>query len=98
MRVSPWIKYSLVRVGLFGASFGLLLAARLDWWWAALIASIIAMTVSYIFFASLRDAVARDLHGRRTQPAIDPDADAEDGSAEDGAAEDGAVEDTAQRP
>lgn len=92
--MSPWIQYTLVRLGLFGASFGLLLATgRLDWWWAALIATVISMTVSYIFFSSLRDAVALDLHARRTQPAVDTDA-----AAEDGAAEDATPEDTPQRP
>ena len=92
--MSPWIQYTLVRLVLFGASFGLLLATgRLDWWWAALIATVISMTVSYIFFSSLRDAVALDLHARRTQPAVDTDA-----AAEDGAAEDATPEDTPQRP
>lgn len=81
--MSPWIQYSLVRVGLFGASFGLLLATGLDWWWAALIATVISMTVSYIFFSSLRDAVALDLQARRTEPAVDPDAAAEDAAAPD---------------
>ena len=82
--MSHWIQYTLVRLVLFGASFGLLLATgRLDWWWAALIATVISMTVSYIFFSSLRDAVALDLHARRTQPAVDTDAAAEDGAAED---------------
>ncbi len=78
MVVSPWIQYSLVRLALFGVSFGLLMAAAIDWWWSALIASVIAMTVSYIFFTSLRDAVALDLAARRERPAADPDALAED--------------------
>jgi len=93
MSVSPWIKYSLVRLGLFGASFGLLLAATFDWWWAAIIAAVVSMTVSYIFFSSLRGAVALDLPARRTQPAVDTDA-----VAEDGAAEDATPEDTTHRP
>ncbi|MDO9589665.1 MAG: DUF4229 domain-containing protein [Microcella sp.] len=76
--MSPWIQYSLLRLGLFGGALGILLALGLDWWWAAIVASIVAMTVSYIFFTSLRDAVATDLHARRTRPAVDPDAQAED--------------------
>lgn len=76
--MSPWIQYSLVRLGLFGVSFGLLMAVGLEWWWSALVATIIAMTVSYIFFSSLRDAVALDLAARRERPAPDPDAEAED--------------------
>lgn len=76
--MSPWIRYSLVRLGLFGGALAVLLAIGLDWWWAAIVASIIAMTVSYIFFSSLRDAVAVDLHTRRTRPAEDVDATVED--------------------
>jgi Protein of unknown function (DUF4229) len=91
--VSPWIQYSLVRLGLFGVSFGLLMAVSVDWWWAAIIATIIAMTVSYIFFSSLRDAVALDLAARRERPAADPDSAAED-AAEDAA--DDAAEDAAR--
>jgi hypothetical protein len=85
--VSPWIKYSLLRLGLFGGVLALLLVVGLDWWWAAIVASIIAMTVSYIFFASLRNAVAADLHARRSRPADDPDADAEDAAAGTGRAD-----------
>ena len=74
----PWILYTLLRLGLFAAAFGVLMALQLDWWWAAIVASIIAMTVSYIFFGKLRDSVALDLAARREKPAADPDADAED--------------------
>ena len=79
--MSPWIQYTLLRLGLFGAALGVLLALQIDWWWAAIIASVIAMTVSYIFFSSLRDAVALDLHARRTRPSVDPDAEAEDAAS-----------------
>ncbi len=67
-----------MRLGLFGGALALLLVVGIDWWWAAIVASIIAFTVSYIFFSSLRDAVALDLHARRTGPKVDEDADAED--------------------
>lgn len=79
--MSPWIQYTLLRLGLFGAALGVLLALSIDWWWAAIIASVIAMTVSYIFFSSLRDAVALDLHARRNRPSVDPDAAAEDAAS-----------------
>lgn len=81
--MSPWILYSLVRLGLFAGTFAILLVLSFDWWWAAIIASIIALTISYIFFGRLRDAVAADLHARRTRPADDPDAAAEDADNEE---------------
>ncbi len=81
--MSPWIQYTLLRLGLFAVAFGLLMAIQLDWWWAAIVASIIAMTVSYIFFGTLRDTVALDLAARREKPTVDPDAEAEDAVADD---------------
>jgi uncharacterized membrane protein YhiD involved in acid resistance len=75
-------------LGFFALTLGLLLGAGMWWWLAALVASIIAMTVSYIFFSSLRDAVALDVHSRRTQPAVDTDAVAEDSNADDSSADD----------
>jgi len=88
--VSPWIRYTLVRLGIFAAAFTVLylvlpapLASVDVVGFAsivviAVVAAIIALTVSYIFLSGLRDAVALDLASRRTRPSIDPDADAED--------------------
>jgi phosphate/sulfate permease len=79
----PWIVYSLVRFGLFGATFAALMVAELDVWWAAIVATIVAFTVTYIFFPGLRRAVADDLAARRARTTPDdPDADAEDAVAE----------------
>ena len=97
--VNPWIQYSLVRLGIFGAAFAVLylvLPAPLESIGvvgfavvaiAAVIAAVVALTVSYIFFGRLRDAVAVDLAERRTKPVGDPDAAAEDAAAEDAAAD-----------
>jgi hypothetical protein len=81
--MSPWITYSLVRFALFGGTFALLMLAELDWWWAAILATIIVFAVSYIFFPRLRNAVAGDLAARRSRGGFeDPDADAEDTATE----------------
>ncbi|KQV25714.1 MULTISPECIES: DUF4229 domain-containing protein [unclassified Microcella] len=91
--MNPWIQYSLVRLGIFGAAFALLflvLPAPLESIGvvgfaviviAAVIAAVVALTVSYIFFGRLRDAVAADLAERRAKPAVDPDAAAEDAAS-----------------
>lgn len=88
--MSPWIQYTLVRLGIFAAVFAVLylvLPTPLESvnvvGFAAivvvtLIAAIIALTLSYMFLGRLRDAVALDLVSRRASPATDPDADAED--------------------
>jgi hypothetical protein len=76
--VKPWVAYSLIRIGIFAAVFALLMLAAVPWWLAAVIAAVVGLSVSYIFFSRLRDAVARDLAERRTRPAADADAVAED--------------------
>lgn len=76
--MKPWVLYSLVRIGIFVVAFGLLLLTPLYWWLSAIIAAVIGLCVSYIFFGNLRDAVARDLAERRARPAPDADSTAED--------------------
>jgi hypothetical protein len=76
--VKPWLQYSLIRVVSFAVAFGVLLLVGVEWWLAAILAAVIGLCVSYIFFGKLRDAVARDLAARRAAPPEDSDADAED--------------------
>ena len=88
--MSPWIQYTLVRLGIFAGAFAVLYLvlpaplASVDVVGFAsvvvitLVAAIIALTLSYILLGGLRDAVALDLASRRARPSIDPDADAED--------------------
>lgn len=78
-RVTLWIRYSLLRLGLFGAVFALLLILQLAWWVAALVATIVAFTLSYIFFYRFRNEVAGNLQARLNKPTkLDPDSQSED--------------------
>lgn len=80
MRVSPWFRYSLIRLGLFAGTFSLLLVLGIVWWASALFATAISFTVSYIFFAKLRSEVAEDLAIRvRNSKRVDDDSAIEDG-------------------
>ena len=83
MSVKPWIVYSLVRLGLFGATFVVLQILGLYWLWAAIVATVVSMAISYIAFAGLRDQVAQDLAARRARGSVDPDAADEDARADD---------------
>ena len=76
--VKPWVLYSLIRVGIFVVVFGLLLLTPIWTWVSAIIAAVVGLCVSYIFFGKLRDAVALDLAQRRARPAGDADTAAED--------------------
>lgn len=76
--MKPWVTYSLLRLGLFAAVFALLMLLNVEWWLSAILAAIIGLCVSYIFFGRLRDAVALDIAKRREAPASDADATVED--------------------
>ena len=76
--MKPWLQYSLVRLVSFAVALGVLLLVGVEWWLAAILAAVIGLCVSYIFFGKLRDAVARDFAERRAAPPEDSDADVED--------------------
>jgi hypothetical protein len=78
--VKPWLFYSIVRLALFGAILALLMFLSVEGWLAAILAAIIALCISYIFFAGERDKVATSIHEWRERAATDKgrDEDAED--------------------
>lgn len=57
----PWISYTLLRIGLFGLVFVILMLIGVEPWIAALLAAAIGFCVSYIFFRPLRQEVADEL-------------------------------------
>lgn len=82
-----WVIYSLVRLALFVGAFLLLywLLPPDLWWLSAICAALIALSLSYIFLAGLRDRVGADLAARaerRRHRREDPDAAAEDAQAD----------------
>ena len=78
--MSPVFRYSLIRLGLFGATFSLLMVFGIIWWASALFATAISFTVSYIFFHNLRTQVAADFAQRiRKSKQTDEDSAIEDG-------------------
>lgn len=82
-----WVKYSLIRFGMFAAIFAGLLLLQVHWLPAALIAAVAGFCVAYIFFRPQRDAVAQDLAARRRREATLPATDEDAESAEAAGAE-----------
>ena len=80
-----WLRYSLIRFGIFAGVFGLMWVFGIEWWVAALFAVGISFFASYIFFWDQRRQMAHDLgealQRRRKKPPVDPDAEAEDRAA-----------------
>jgi hypothetical protein len=78
--VRPWIKYSLIRLGIFLVVLAILLVLNVNPFLAAVIAAIAGFVLSYIFFRKIRDEVAAELAARGTKPVPvkNVDTDAED--------------------
>ena len=78
--MNPWLRYSLVRLGIFGAVFGVLGVLGITWWLAAIFATVISFTVGYIFFSDTRQELVRQLSTRaqKKRTSADEDAHAED--------------------
>ena len=79
--MNPWLRYSLVRIGIFGAVFVILWLVGIVWWLGAIFATVISFSIGYIFFSQTRESLATDLKQRAERKAsqIDEDAKAEDG-------------------
>ena len=81
-----WLWYTLVRLGVFAVTLGVLLVLLpIEPWITAILAAVIAFCLSYIFLGRQRAAVAEQLAAARAR-AAEPDAD--------DAAEDAAVYDS----
>ena len=98
--MKPWVKYSIVRLGVFLVALVALVLLLPNPYLATLIAAVVAFCVSYLFFAPLRRQVALELADRRSKPEpLDGDSLAEDAelaerdAREDDAARDARVDD-----
>ena len=74
--MKPWIIYTLIRVGIFAAVFALLYGLlSFEPWLAAVIATVIGVAASYLFFRRQRDAAVASLG--RTPAVAKSDEEAE---------------------
>lgn len=80
--MKPWLFYSIVRLSLFGAVVALLMFLDVEGWLAAILAAVIALCLSYIFFASERNRVATSIHDWRERAATDKGRDEQDEDSE----------------
>ncbi len=83
--MSPWIRYSLVRLGIFGAVFVLIYLFGFPWWVALIFATILSFTAGYVFFSQTRDQIVQDMKKRAERKKTrhrDIDAEVEDSLSE----------------
>lgn len=80
---NPWIYYITIRVGLFAAVLAIMLALGFDPFFSALIAAVVSLAISLIFFGKQRAAVSEAIY-KFNRTKNDKDTDSEDGKPEDG--------------
>lgn len=80
MDVRPWIKYSLIRLGIFIVVLAILLVVGVNPYVSAIVAAVAGFVLSYIFFRKLRGQVAEEFAKRneKPEPVKNVDTDAED--------------------
>jgi hypothetical protein len=76
--MSPWITYTLARLGFFSASLVILLLVGTGWVWGAIFATLISFALSVLLLGGLRHRIASDIRRRVEKPATDIDSDVED--------------------
>lgn len=81
-----WVRYSLIRFGLFAVVFAGLLLLQLNPIAAALIAAVAGFCLAYIFFRPQRDAVVAEFAARRKAEKALPASDEAAEDPEDAAA------------
>jgi cell division protein FtsL len=62
---SPWLLYSLIRVGTFGVLLVIMLALKFDPFYATFISAVLALAISLIFFNKQRDEVSKAIYEKR---------------------------------
>lgn len=72
-----WIVYTVIRLGIFAIALAAFLLLQLWPWVAAVLAAVVSLCLSYIFFRGKRDELAKDIYVRRHSEQRDADNDLE---------------------
>lgn len=72
-----WIKYLLVRLGIFAVVLAVLLVFQVNPYISAIVAAVAGFVLAYVFFRGLRNDVAKELAERNSKPAVVKNVDTE---------------------
>jgi membrane protein implicated in regulation of membrane protease activity len=79
MKKSTWFWFSLMRIAAFAIPLVVMLFLGIEPWIAALLAAIIGLCISYIFFAPTRNSLSQALYeSRQAKKAAAKDEETED--------------------
>ena len=74
---NPWVKFLVLRLGTFVAILALMLLLQFDPYFSSIIAAVLALAISLIFFNKQRDEVSKSIYESRNKSA-DRDSEHED--------------------
>ncbi len=78
---NPWLNYVLIRLGLFIGVLVILVALGFDKFYSALIAAVLSLAISLLFFRKQRERVSEAVYNRiyknDTEGSPDPESDLE---------------------
>jgi uncharacterized membrane-anchored protein YhcB (DUF1043 family) len=79
MKKSTWFWFSLMRIAVFAIPLIVMLFLGIEPWIAALLAAIVGLCISYIFFAPTRNSLSQALYeSRQAKKAAAKDEETED--------------------
>lgn len=81
------ILFTVLRLAAFAIPLTALLWLGFDWWWAAILATIIGVCISFLTLNSMRESIAMDLAKKVDEPEPHADAEFEDATVDDSARE-----------
>jgi len=84
---TAWLVYSLLRLAFFAVPFAALMLIGWPWWLCAIVATLVAVSLSVIFLSKPRQAAAQSVVDWRTRSRTADDIE------EDTAIEDAVIED-----
>ena len=93
MKKNPLLKFVLVRLAVFAGLFAAMMLLQFDPFFSAVVAAVLALSISLIFFSKQRDEASTAVY-EWTRRRGDKDSTAEDATAEDSAAENAAPNST----
>jgi hypothetical protein len=76
--MSPWIQYTLARLGLFLIPLLIMITLGVGWLWSSIFATLISLALSVLFLNPLRARLSAEIVKRVNKPVADSDADIED--------------------
>lgn len=74
-KIPNWLVFTIVRLLLVAVPFVIMLVLGIDGWLAAVIATVIGLSLSYIFLAKRRNKISTAIYERRQRPKDVPSAD-----------------------